>query len=281
MTFPFRLPIIGTISANAQTVFADIAGSAQVVLTLTGTFASHGVAFEVSYDSTNGTDGNWVRMAATRSDKSVTETSSTTVSSVPNYAWVIPTLGAQYVRVRATSHSSGNAIWRIQPCSEQYFNTEPTAALQSGNAVAGGPMRIGARAKSTSPTVASDQVVDTIATLNGAIVVRPHAIPEACWQGTGSLTTTADLVIKAAAGASVRNYLTDFSYQNTSATATGVVIKDGATTIAIFQAPANMAAPAVISLQCPLRGTANTAINIAALVTGANVLVNACGHTGA
>lgn len=281
MTFPFRLPIVGTITANAQTVFADIAGAPQCVLTLTGTFSGHNVTFEVSYDSTNGTDGNWVQMAAVRSNKAVSETTSGSSSTAPSYAWIVTTMGAQYVRVRATAHSSGTATWRIQPCAEQQnFNTEPTAGLPSGSTVAGAPMRIGLRARNAILSVSNDQVADAIASLSGALIVKPHAIPELCWQGTGVLTTTADLAIKTAAGASIRNFVSDFSYQNTSATATGIVIKDGTTVIAQFHAPANMAAPAVVSLQCPLRGTANTAINVAALVTAANVLVNACGHTG-
>lgn len=281
MTFPFRLPIVGTITANAQTVFADIAGSPQCVLALTGTFSGHNVTFEVSYDSTNGTDGNWVQMAATRSNKSVSETTSGSSSTAPSYSWIVTTMGAQYVRVRATAHSSGTATWRIQPCAEQQnFNTEPTAGVPNGTAVVGGPMRIGLRGRSIAAVVSNDQVVDAIGTLNGALVTKPHAIPESCWQGTGVLTTTADLAIKAAAGASVRNFVSDFSYQNTSATATGIVIKDGSTVIAQFHAPANMVTPAVVSLQCPLRGTANTTINVAALVTAANILVNACGHTG-
>lgn len=282
MTFPFRLPIVGTITANAQTVSADVAGTPNCAIVVTGTFAGHNVAFELSFDSTNGTDGAWVSVGAVRSNKAASETSSGVITTNPGYAWIVPTLGAQYLRVRATAHSSGTATWRIQPCAEQQnFNAEPSASPAGGMAVAGSPQRVGFRARSTLLAVATDQVADAIASLNGALIVKPHAIPEACWQGTGVLTTTADLAIKTAAGAGVRNYITDFSFQNTSATATGVVIKDGATTIASFQAPANMPAPAVISWQCPLRGAANTAINIAALVTGANVLVNASGHTGA
>lgn len=282
MSYPYRLPILGGITASAQTVFADISGSPQSVLSVTGTFSGHSAAFEISYDSTNGTDGTWLSVGAIRTNKSISEINVSSLGANPGYGWVIPTLGAQYIRVRATAHSSGTANWRIQPCAEQQnFNTEASAAPAGGTSVAGGPTRIGMRAKNVNQTVATDQVIDATATLNGALVVKPHAIPESCWQGTGVLTTTADLAVKAAAGASVRNYVSDFIYQNTSAVATIVVIKDGSTTIAQFNAPASMAVPAVISWACPIKGTANTAINIAALTTGANVLVNAAGHIGA
>lgn len=282
MSYPYRLPILGNITANAQTVFADIAGSPQSVLSVTGTFSGHNATFEISYDSTNGTDGTWLAIGAIRTNKSLSELNSGAISANPGYGWVVPTLGAQYVRARATAHGSGTAVWRIQPCAEQQnFNTEASAAPSSGLPIVGGPTRIGFRSRNTSVTVSTDQVVDAIASINGALVVKPHAIPESCWQGTGVLTTTADLVIKTAAGASVRNYVSDFIYQNTSAVATIVVVKEGSTTIAQFNAPASMAVPAVISWACPIKGAANTAINIAALTTGANVLVNAAGHIGA
>lgn len=282
MSFPYRMPIVGSISANAQTVVADISGSPQSVLSLTGTFSGHNATFEISYDSTNGSDGTWLAIGAVRTNKSVTELASGALNANPGYGWVVPTLGAQYIRARATGHTSGTAVWRIQPCAEQQnFNTEASAAPAQGSATIGGPTRIGLRAKTANAVVSNDQVIDALGTVNGALVVKPHALPESCWQGTGALTTTADLAIKTAAGANIRNYLADFIYQNTSAVATIVVIKDGGTTIAQFNAPANMAMPAILSWGCPIRSSANTAINIAALTTGANVLVNAAGHIGA
>lgn len=282
MTYPFRLPTIGNITASAQTVFVDVAGAPQCVLVATGTYTGHNVTFELSYDSTNGTNGSWIQMGAVRTNKSLAETTSGVIATGLTYGWVVPTMGAQYIRVRATAHSSGTTTWRIQPCAEQQnFNTEASAAPTGGTAAIGGVTRIGMKAKNVNQTVSNDQVVDATATLNGALVVKPYAIPESCWQGTGILTTTADLAIKTAAGANVRNYVTDISYQNTSATATGVVIKDGSTVIAQFHAPASMAVPAAINLNVPIRGTANTAINVAALVTAANVLVNLTGHIGA
>lgn len=282
MSFPYRLPIVGTISANAQTVFADISGSPQSVLVVTGTFAGHNVTFELSYDSTNGTNGNWVQISAVRSNRSLAETASGALSAAPAYSWIIPTIGAQFIRVRATAHTSGTATWRIQPCAEQQnFHTSSTMGAASGAALTGGTTRVGARARTSLLTVSNDQLVDAVATLNGAITVRQNAIPEACWSHQGSLTTTADVAAKAAAGANVRNYVTGFIYQNTSAVNTGVVIKDGATTIAVFQATASMALPAVIVFPTPLRGSSNAVINIAALVTGANVLINTNGFTGA
>jgi carbamoylphosphate synthase small subunit len=115
-------------------------------------------------------------------------------------------------------------------------------------------------------------------TSGAALVVQPGAVPEARWQVTGDMTTTADLVLQAAT-ASYRNYVTDFSYQNTGATATFVVIKDVGVVVWKGFAPANMAVPAVVSLCSPLRANAvNTAFNAACLTAGAAVSFNACGY---
>lgn len=279
---PYLTPVVGNITATAQQVVLDVSDNPHCMAVVTGTFTGHNSSFEVSFDSTNGVNGNWIRVAGVRSDRSIAESTTGVIATGVAYSWIITTLGATYLRVRSTAHSTGTATWRLVPSEHSMsYNTENSAGSAAGTAVVGSPVRVGLRAKNVNQTVATDQLIDATGTLNGALVVKPHAIPEACWQGTGILTTTADLAIKTAAGASVRNYVSDISYQNTSATATGVVIKDGSTVIAQFHAPASMAVPAVINLQCPIKGTANTAINVAALVTAANVLVNLSGHIGA
>lgn len=102
----------------------------------------------------------------------------------------------------------------------------------------------------------------------------------------GIVSSTADVAIKAAAGASVRNYLCtlDISHDLLSA-ATEIVAKDGATVIwrARLQTPAidiGGGAGKITFSPC-LRGTANTALNVALItsVTG-GVYVNATGYTG-
>jgi len=110
------------------------------------------------------------------------------------------------------------------------------------------------------------------------LVVKPFAGGETDWQYTGILVITTAAAAAAARAAGVRNYVTGVQYQNTSATATTVLILDGATTIAQFNAPASMALPAVVSFQTPLRGTAATALNVNCGTTAANVLTNVQGY---
>ena len=124
--------------------------------------------------------------------------------------------------------------------------------------------------------------VDLLATLIGALVTRPYSIPEADWQYAGvagGITGTADVVLKAAAAAGIRNYVTSIDVRNAHATvATEVVIKDGATVIWRQLLPPAMATPVDITFPTPLRGTAATAVNFACITTGAQVYVNAQGY---
>lgn len=131
--------------------------------------------------------------------------------------------------------------------------------------------------------VTTGRGVDLLATLIGALVTKPYAIPEADWQyaaAAGGITTTTDVAIKAAAAAGIRNYVTSIDVRNAHATmATEVVIKDGATVIWRQLLPAAMAAPVEITFPTPLKGSAATALNLACLTTGAQVYVNAQGFS--
>jgi hypothetical protein len=149
--------------------------------------------------------------------------------------------------------------------------------------VAGSPVRIAGRAVTANYTaVATGDVADLISTLVGALISKPFSIPELDWQYagvTGGITGTTDVVLKAAAAAGIRNYVTSIDFRNAHATvATEVVIKDGATVIWRQLLPAAMAAPVEITFPTPLRGTAATAVNFACLTTGAQVYVNAQGY---
>lgn len=148
------------------------------------------------------------------------------------------------------------------------------AATTSNPLIMGGIVRT-----ATAPTtlVAGDACR---LTMSGAAqaVIKPYAGAETDWQYTGVLTTTTAAAMKAAGAAGIRNYVTGISFQNTSATATTILVQDGATTIAQFNAPASMAAPADVYFPTPLRGTAATAMNVNCGTAAANVLVNAQGY---
>jgi hypothetical protein len=113
--------------------------------------------------------------------------------------------------------------------------------------------------------------------MGGALIQKDFAIPEADWQvAPAAVTVTTDVVLKAAAAAGVRNYVTAIQMMNGSLVATEVVIKDGATTIWRGFLPDQMKTPIAINFTTPLRGTAATAVNFQCL-TASSVYVSAQG----
>lgn len=113
-----------------------------------------------------------------------------------------------------------------------------------------------------------------------ALVVRER-LPVDPFQYTGILTTNTAVAVNAAGAAGIRNYCESLSFQNTGVTATTVLLQDGATTIAQWNAPASMTIPFIHKFDPPIRTTAATALNINCGTTGANVLVNAGGFRAA
>ena len=162
----------------------------------------------------------------------------------------------------------------------------PTSNLNGQSAhdavIAGAPVRLAGRALSAAyATVATGDTADLMTTLQGVLTTRPYTIPELEWSyasAAGGVVNTTDVVLAAAAGAGLRRYIVSMGLSNNSATATEVVLKDGATIIWRGHLPAN--APNLhIDFGTPLRTTANAALNFACITTAAAVYVNAQGYT--
>lgn len=154
-------------------------------------------------------------------------------------------------------------------------------------AVAGNPVLVGFEARSTSPTAVGDgDVVRAQATLLGKQVVYPWAIPASSWSyaaASGGIVNTTGVTIKAAGGAGVRIYLTDLHVINGHATvSTDVQIRDGASGTVLWRGFAQAAGGGIsIHFSTPLRGTANTLLEVACGTTGSAVYVNATGFVAA
>lgn len=154
------------------------------------------------------------------------------------------------------------------------------SAVASGNPVQVG----GVVAVAVSIAEVAGDVCRSTMTTGGALVTKGFSVPEVDWAyaaTAGGIATTTDVVIAAAAGASVRNYLAAISVTNASATiATEVVIKDGATVIWRETLGTQMlpSSAAQRTFPIPLRGSANTALSVACVTIGAAVYVNAQGY---
>ena len=160
-----------------------------------------------------------------------------------------------------------------------------TSTTVSGNtaadAAAPNPVGVGGRSANVNPTAmsATGDLNHALMTMIGALVNKPYSIPETDWNYTGTLTTTTQTAMQAAAGAGIKRYMTSIMYQNTNATATVITVQSASTTRFQFSAAASMANPVQLTFPVPIQTVANEALNIVCTTTGANVLVTAQGYT--
>lgn len=132
--------------------------------------------------------------------------------------------------------------------------------------------------KSNAPTtrlVPAFTVVDSSGAPAGSSISPASGIVFA--SPTGGFTDTADHAVMAAA-AGLRNYLTGLQFANTG-TASEIVIKDGASTV-LWRgyALATTGAMSTLSFSPPLRGSVNTAMNVAMITTASATRVSAQGY---
>lgn len=168
------------------------------------------------------------------------------------------------------------------------FDGERLACTMDGSAAedapaAGNPVLVGGvtRTAVSSTTLVAGDIARHTMTNGGALVQKPYAVPETDWtyaSAAAGIAVTTDVTVKAAAAASVRNYVTAIQLSNNSATATEFVIKDGASTV-LWRGmlPAN-APNCIVEFPTPLRGTAATAVNVACVTAGAAVYANVQGY---
>ena len=189
-----------------------------------------------------------------------------------------------YFRARVSTYGSGTVT--ILGVKSKVSLVTSVEARVSNSAYEGftastSIVAIGLEGRTSSKTsVTSGQAVRPISTVDGRQIVRLNSIPENEWQyaaASGGITNTTDAVLVAAAGASIKNYLTGLSLANANATATEVVVKDGSTVIWRMYLAANAPIQS-IKFVTPLQSTANAALNVACITTGSQTYINAQGY---
>ena len=188
-----------------------------------------------------------------------------------------------YFRARVSSYGSGTVTIAGTLSKTPSISALPAIYSTSteGGAVSSGLFGVVFEGRTTSKTsVSNAQFVRPIATQDGRQIVRLNSIPENEWQyaaASGGITNTTDVVLQAAAGSGIKNYLTGLSLGNANATATEVVVKDGSTVIWRMYLAANAPIQS-IKFVTPLQSTANTALNVACITTGTQTYINAQGY---
>ena len=294
------------VTANAQAFGINTDGYNSLTLTMVAaSLVGHNATFEVSNDAKcdpldpnkwDGVSGNWYGIMACRSNAATYESTTLTLAATPTNGWVVPVGPYKMFRVRIVAHTSGSALYQMQPECEAATVYPSAPTLSSGSMQVVGPTAHSAAAATTGPVIVGGVVLSALdttlvsgdaarntITTSGQVLIKPFGLPETDWtyaSATGGIINTTDVAVKAAAGAGIRNFVTGFQLKNTSATATEVVIKDGATVIWRGHLSASMVTAENYTLQTPLKGTANTAINVACITTAAAVFANLQGFTG-
>ena len=98
----------------------------------------------------------------------------------------------------------------------------------------------------------------------GRILARPFAPEESRIEGYVALTSTSLTTLVAAAGAGLRNYITDLWFANTGATTTLVTLSDSAASILGYTIAPTVSGSNLPGLVTPIRTGANASFNIQA-----------------
>ncbi len=292
------LPVAQTVSSNnplpvAQTDGLSVSGtatSAAVLFTtsmvnyesITVQVTSAGTSCVVTYE-TSDDNSNWISIGGLP----FTNMGGYALTGVSSGIGGIQfTRKGLYFRARVSTYGSGT-VTVIGTLSKAPVVQLGLMFIGGGASAEGGgagtsPVAIGLECRTSSKTsVANSTLVRPIATVDGRQIVRLDAIPENEWQyaaASGGITNTADNVLIAAAGANIKNYLTGLSVANANATASEIVIKDGASTVIWRMYLAANAPIQSIKFVTPLQSSANTALNVACITTGTQTYVNAQGY---
>lgn len=154
--------------------------------------------------------------------------------------------------------------------------------------VIGNPVRVGGKVVTAADiTLVAGDVSDLMMTSAGQAITKPFASAELDWVFAGAtggiVNTTTAVTVKAAAGASIRNYITGLQVaHDTLGAVTELAIRDGAAGTVIWRGKLQTTANEGFNIQflTPLKGSANTLLEIITLtaVTG-GVFVNLQGYS--
>jgi hypothetical protein len=266
--------------------------------------AGGNVAFEQSIDPAFDPGAAWNSQDATAITQSMVSSQTVAASSVYRRVGIV---AMPWIRLRLSSAITAgsvraviifsavpfsNIVSAINQAAGSALNAQVTGSAAHSSAASGNPARVAAKAKTTNDTTLTDNdTSDLIAdAATGGLVSKPYSpsaldfnIPAAAG---GIVNTTTATTIRAAAGASLRSYVTmvDISWDALT-NATEYVIRDGAAGPVLYRhkIPNGIAGRHQCDFATPLRGTANTLLEHATLTaSGAGgVFANVGGYTAA
>lgn len=294
----------GVATANSAVLSPSLNGAGGGAVQVTGTYTG-ALSLQATLDGVN-----WVTLGGACFLNVNTGVQSATIPSAAVGIYQVDVAGFKQIRITGLAAMTGTATVSLQisnsPNSLAIDAALPTGTNSIGNlgtvttvttlsngqtahsaASTGSPIRIAGRVKTVvDTTLVAGDASDIATTTDQAMIVKPFAVPELDWSSASSasgIVNTADVVLAAAAGPSIRRYITSMTVQNASATvSTEVVLKDGATIIwrGFVGAQTLLNSVVGVTFASPLKTTANAALNFACITTGAAVYVNAQGFNG-
>lgn len=277
--------ILKQISASIQAAASSLSG--------TLTVASHAV--------TTIDGGNVVLGAKADAKSTATDTTSITMMQVLKQvsasvqAMATSLAGTLTVATHAVTQSGSWVLSAGSAIIGKFGIDQTTPGTTNGVYVTNNGVAQGAAIAGQTPstiaaqTLAANPTAYTPATTNpltqdeyGALLTHPYSLAAGLVKGTTSaMTGTTSTSLVAAPGAGLKNYITTLSCVNSHATVgTFVTVQDGSGGPAIWTvAAAALFGGTAITFPAPLQQpTANTALFVADVTTGANVICSASGY---
>lgn len=167
--------VVGSITANAQTVVINCDRASNITITMVATtLVGHNASFEYSNNSTNGTDGNWYGVQVGRTNANTADLTTGVLAATPAYGWEASVNAYKWFRVRATAHTSGTAAYTLKLGT---YATEPVPIIQvtGTQPVSGTVTATVAAATLSSPVLIADVASAAITTSATTSAIGPTA----------------------------------------------------------------------------------------------------------
>jgi len=277
--------VIGTLAHQATSGIPTVLFTTSMLNyeSITVQVTSAGTLCTITYETSDDGVSNWVStsgLVAGNTGQNLLSTTST-AAGMSQFA-----RKGLYFRARVSTYGSGSTVTVIGTLSKVPV-AQSSGVYTYGTGTEGGvaisnitPVAVEGRTSSKT-SVSNAQFVRPIGTVDGRQITRLNSIPENEWvyaAASGGIVNTADNVLIAAAGANIKNYLTGLSVANANATASEIVIKDGASTVIWRMYLAANAPIQSIRFSTPLQSSANSALNVACITTGTQTYISAQGY---
>ncbi len=272
------LAVSGTVTSAAVLFTTSMLNYESITVQVTSAGTSCTIIYETSEDGVNWQPTSGLTTSNVGLSSNTTASATALILQFPRKASIF--------RARVSTYGSGT-VSVVGTLSKVPVAQLGLTFIGGGLSFEGGgsgtnPLAVGLEGRtSTKAGVANATLVRPIATVDGRQITRLNSIPENEWQyaaASGGITNTTDVVLQAAAGSGIKNYLTGLSIANANATASEIVIKDGASTVIWRMYLAANAPIQSIKFVTPLQSSANTALNVACITTGTKTYINAQGY---